>query len=71
MSLRTRTEIRNQGEVLNQLKLDPMIAIDLFAVDFRQIINDYWVNFHIVPTADDIIWLESEKLHTNIRNISG
>jgi hypothetical protein len=39
---------------------DELELISLYAADFRQIIADFESTHGRVPTADDLIWIESE-----------
>lgn len=68
-SSKVRLEIINQGEALSQLKMDTLDAIEMFAVDFRMILTDFWIEFHKVATADDLIFICSQHFDCNIREL--
>ena len=36
---------------------------------FRMLINEFEKDLDRVPTADELIWLTSERLHKNIREL--
>ena len=68
-SHKSKQEIINQGLALSQLDMDVMDAINLLACDFRCILNDFWIEFHVVASPDDLIFISSQHFNCNIREI--
>lgn len=70
-------EIRCQREVFEIISHgDDKLVQDLFgyhnmilAITFRKIITEYENKYNRVPTADELIWITSEKLKEDIRKI--
>lgn len=56
----TQSENRVQAEAFRRMKGNVIDLIGLYAADFRQIITDYELAYHRVPSADDLIWIESQ-----------
>lgn len=69
-----KTEIHVQNEVLQELLLgdNPEKAfriVDLCATLFRKIIEEFECSEGRPPTKDELIWVCSEKLKRNIRDL--
>ena len=62
----TKAENINQAEAFSRLSGDTIENIWKYGADFRAIIEDFEANFGRVPTADDLLWIESEKLGHDI-----
>lgn len=61
MKKNTKRENWVQVEALRRLKGNELELIRLYAADFRQIITDFETNHNgSIPSADDLIWIESE-----------
>ncbi len=62
-----KTENRVQAEALRRMQGNTLELIRVYAQDFREIIADYEATHNgSTPTADDLIWLESERLGHDI-----
>jgi hypothetical protein len=61
--MKTRTKIENwvQAEAFRRMRGNELELIWVYAADFRQIINEFEVTFGRVPSADDLIWIESQR----------
>ena len=55
-----KAENRAQAEAFRRMAGNELELIRLYASDFRQIITDFEVNYGRVPTADDLLWIESQ-----------
>ena len=58
---RTRDEILAQAEALSRMSGNELELIKEYAADFREIIIDFERRHGRVPTADDLLWIESER----------
>jgi hypothetical protein len=56
-----REENRNQVEAFRRMHGNELELIYLYASDFRDIINQFEALYDRVPTADDLLWLESQR----------
>lgn len=58
---KTKEENRSQAEAFRRMNGNELELISLYAADFRKIITDFELahNGH-VPSADDLLWIESE-----------
>lgn len=57
----TKAENRVQAEAFRRMQGNVLELIPLYAADFRQIITEFKSTHDgKVPSADDLIWLESE-----------
>ena len=56
-----REENLAQAEAFRRLRNNELDLITLFSADFQKIINDF-ERYHDgrIPTADDLLWIESE-----------
>ncbi|QHI68792.1 hypothetical protein [Tichowtungia aerotolerans] len=60
-------ENRAQAEAFRRMQGNTLELIQVYAEDFRRIIAEYEATHHgRTPTADDLIWLESERLGHDI-----
>ena len=55
-----------QAEALRRLNGNELELIQTHAADFRQIINDFERIHGRVPSADDLIWVVSERTGRDI-----
>ena len=60
MKKNTKAENWVQAEAFSRLQGNELELIKLYAEDFRQIITDFELTHGRVPTADDLIWIESQ-----------
>ena len=58
---RTRDEILAQAVALSRMSGNELELIKEYAADFREIIIDFERRHGRVPTADDLLWIESER----------
>ena len=62
-----KIENQVQAEALLRLHGNLLQLIPIYAADFRQIIDEYKAaNNGRPPTADDLIWIESERMGRDI-----
>lgn len=61
-----KAENRAQAEALRRMHGNTLELIRIYAQDFREIIAEYETACGRPPTADDLIWLESERLGRDI-----
>ena len=62
MKRNTKAENRVQAEVFRRMKGNKIRLIERYAADFRQIITEFEIaNGGRVPTADDLIWIASQR----------
>ena len=55
-------ENRAQADAFRRMKGNVLDLIDAYAADFRQIINEFEMAYNgRIPTADDLIWIESQN----------
>ena len=57
----TKEEILAQAEALRRMNGDELELINAHAADFREIITEFERRFGRVPTADDLLWIASER----------
>lgn len=62
----TWLENRTQAEAFRRIKGNVLDKVDLYAADFRQIIEDFKCVYHGLPSADDLIWITSERYGRDI-----
>ncbi len=60
MKNRTMRENKVQAEAFLRMHGNELRLIELYAADFRRIITDFETVHGRVPTADDLLWIESE-----------
>lgn len=56
----TKEENWAQAEAFRRMGGNELELIHLYAADFRRIIQDFEIAHGRVPTADDLLWIESE-----------
>jgi hypothetical protein len=61
MKRRVREENRAQAEAFRRMNGNELDLIGVYAEDFRNIITEFESHFGRVPTADDLIWIESQR----------
>ncbi|MDZ8119686.1 hypothetical protein [Pontiella agarivorans] len=66
MKNNTMTENRVQAEAFLRMHGNELKLIELYAADFRRIITDFETAYGRIPTADDLLWIESEVLGRDI-----
>jgi len=65
---KTQEENLAQAEAFRRISGNELDLISLYAADFRRIITDYErTHDGHVPTADDLLWIESEQEGRDIR----
>lgn len=57
----TKEENRAQAEAFRRIKGDELQTIELYAADFRRIIDEFERTNGQVPTADDLLLIESRR----------
>jgi len=57
----TREENLAQAEAFSRMSGNELDLIKEYAADFRAIITEFERCFGRVPTADDLLWIESER----------
>ena len=56
-----KAENRAQAEAFRRMQGDELELISLYAADFREIITEFESSHDgRVPSADDLLWIESE-----------
>ena len=69
----TQLEIRVQTEVLHEITKDDEERVDrivcVCASMFRKIIQEFEEKYDRPPTKDELIWVCSEKMQKNIREL--
>ena len=64
----TKAENRAQVEAFRRMNGNELELISLYAADFRKIITDFeFTHDGRVPSADDLLWIESEHAGHDIR----
>ena len=62
MKRKTKAENLAQLEAFQRMSGNELELISIYAADFREIITDYeFTHDGRVPSADDLIWIESER----------
>jgi hypothetical protein len=61
-----KVENRVQAEAFGRMNGNVLELIPLYAAGFRQIINEFEHVHGRVPSADELLWLESEHLGRDI-----
>jgi len=62
----TKDENRVQAEAFRRMGGNELELIQEYAADFREIITDFEHRFGRIPTADDILLIESRLLGRDI-----
>ncbi len=57
----TREENLAQAEAFSRMSGNELDLIKEYAADFRDIITEFERRYGRVPTADDLLWIESER----------
>ncbi|MDF7801862.1 hypothetical protein P4C99_20460 [Pontiellaceae bacterium B1224] len=57
----TKEENRSQAEAFRRMHGNELELIKVYAADFRDIITEFEIANGRVPTADDLLWLESQR----------
>ena len=55
-----KDENRAQAEAFRRMHGNELELIRVYAADFRRIINDFECNYGRIPTADELLRIESE-----------
>ncbi len=58
---KTREEILAQAEAFSRMNGNELDLIRAYAEDFRDIISEFEAKHGRVPTADDLLWIESQR----------
>jgi len=56
-----KEENRVQAEAFRRMNGNELELIGVYAEDFRDIISEFEARFGRVPTADDLLWVESQR----------
>ena len=56
----TKAENQSQAEAFRRMSGDELDLISIYAADFRQIITEFDLLQGRVPSADDLLWIESQ-----------
>ncbi len=56
-----KEENRAQAEAFCRMQGDELELIKVYAEDFRAIIAEFELKNGRVPTADDLLWIESQR----------
>jgi len=57
----TKEENLAQAEAFSRMSGNELELIKEYAADFREIIVEFERRYGRVPTADDLLWIESER----------
>lgn len=57
----TKEENRTQAEAFRRMQGNELELIRVYAADFRDIITEFEAATGRVPSADDLLWLESQR----------
>jgi hypothetical protein len=61
MKKHVREENLVQAEAFRRMNGNELELIGVYAADFRDIISEFEIRFGRVPTADDLLWIESQR----------
>lgn len=61
MKQNTKAENRIQAEAFSRMSGNELDLITAYAADFREIIVEFERQHGRVPTADDLLWIESQR----------
>lgn len=61
MKKHVKEENRAQAEAFRRMHGNELELIRVYAEDFRDIISEFEAKFGRVPTADDLLWIESQR----------
>jgi len=56
----TKAENLSQAEAFRRMEGDELVLISTYAADFRHIITEFKLLQGRVPSADDLLWIESQ-----------
>ena len=62
----TKAENWVQAEAFRRMKGNVLDLIALYAADFRQIITEFEGAYQRIPSADDLIWIASQRCGRDI-----
>ena len=65
---KTRDEILSQAEAFSRMSGNELELIQEYAPDFRDIITAFERQHGRVPTADELLWIASERQGRDIRH---
>ncbi len=66
MTRNTKAENRVQAEAFRRINGPELELIGNYAADFRDIITGFKMAYGKIPTADDLIWIESQRCGRDI-----
>lgn len=61
MKRHVREENQAQAEAFSRMQGNELELIGVYAEDFRAIISEFEAKYGRVPTADDLLWIESQR----------
>jgi len=61
MKGKTKEENQVQAEAFRRMHGNELELIRVYAEDFRDIISEFETRLGRVPTADDLLWIESQR----------
>ena len=61
MKGKTKEENQVQVEAFRRMHGNELELIGVYAEDFRDIISGFEAKYGRVPTADDLLWIESKR----------
>ena len=61
MKKHVKEENRAQAEAFRRMQGNELELIGVYAEDFRDIIMDFEAKYDRVPSADDLLWIESQR----------
>ena len=61
MKKHVKEENRVQAEAFRRMQGNELELISIYAEDFRDIIMDFEAKYGRVPSADDLLWIESQR----------
>ena len=61
MKKHVKEENRVQAEAFRRMNGNELELIGVYAEDFRDIISEFEARFDRIPTADDLLWIESQR----------
>lgn len=67
MKKHVKEENQAQAEAFRRMNGNELELIGVYAEDFRDIITEFESRFDRVPTADDLLWIESQRRGRDIR----
>ena len=69
MNTKLQQENRAQLEAFKRIHGELSDLINCYAADFRKIICSYELAFERVPSADDLLWIDSERCGRDITQV--